>query len=515
MFRYRQISIRWILVIAVLASSMVASVVMAGGKKGLISQWEGDGDALDSRGSNDGTLEGDTTFVPGIDDNQAFSFDGTGDHVLVSDSPSLNPTKKITLAAWVQATGGQGQHRDIVSKDGEGTKRQYLLTASASNIFRAHVGFSSTTSNSCDFSTDFHLLDGGTPVVLGQWYHVAMTYDGSTLKLYVDGVQDGSCDVSGTMLITDEPVRIAGGASSGAPFHLRGVVDDARIYNSALSAKKVKKIHDKGRDVIKYDFNSLSGSNASPYTSSNGQDNWTSNGFKFGTPIPSWFVGVSQSLGFDGTEAFIFDRVGPGFGADASRLNDNSFSFKKMKKRSYIQADFGVGFWGNQFALGHDADEDGVIRKTDPAEIGPRIRIGCNNPLVGVQLVDAAANITKVSATEVSDGSGCGEWIRLRLVMDLKANNKQGSGSVWYQNLTRGDPGLQPVAGLQNINLALDKHAADASNPKKWDGMWTHMEGATNQLDNIVIDDGHKRRKGGSSDDSSSSSDDSSDDGSS
>ena len=99
--------------------------------------------------------------------------------------------------------------------------------------------------------------------------------------------------------------------------------------------------------------------------------------------------------------------------------------------------------------------------------------------------------------------------------MDLNANGKQGSGTVWYQNLTLRDPGLRPVPGLQNINLALDRHATDASNPKKWDEMWLHMEGATNQLDNIVIDDGHKPKKRGSSDDDSSGRSKSSDEGSS
>ena len=145
-----------------------------------------------------------------------------------------------------------------------------------------------------------------------------------------------------------------------------------------------------------------------------------------------------------------------------------------------------------------------MIRRSTSNEIGPRVQIGCNSPLVGVRLFDASGAVAaQAPITDVSDGGGCGEWIRLRLVIDLKANDKQGSGSVWYQNLTRGDPGLQPVPGLQNINLMLDRHATDASNPKKWDSMWLHMEGATNQLDNIVIDDGDKGKKRGSSDDDS------------
>ena len=189
---------------------------------------------------------------------------------------------------------------------------------------------------------------------------------------------------------------------------MRGVVDDVRIYDSALSAKKVKKIHDKGiKGLANYDFNALNGSDAPQFTNVEGQDNWTSNGFIFSDPIPSWFVGITDTLGFDGTEALRFQRIGSGFGADASRLNDESFKFKKMKKQSYLHADFG-----------YDANEDGVARKTDSTEIGPTLLIGCRNVSggeVGVRLIDAVGNTTLVPITVVSDGSGCGEWIRLRV----------------------------------------------------------------------------------------------------
>ena len=254
----RLTNLKWTWIIIILASLLVASVgiVSAHGANGgpdggpsLISLWEANGDALDSIGSNDGALVGGTLFASGVDD-QAFSFDGINDHVRVPDSSNLNPTTAITLAAWVQFTGKSGQNRDIVSKDGEGSNRQYLLTANTSNVFRAHVGFSSTTSNSCTNKSQFHFIDGGTAVELNQWYHVAMTYDGSSLKLYVDGVLDKSCDVSGTMLVTVEDVRIGGGSTAGPAFHLKGFVDDVRIYDSALTAKKIRNLHKHGQQRL-------------------------------------------------------------------------------------------------------------------------------------------------------------------------------------------------------------------------------------------------------------------------
>lgn len=193
-------------------------------------------------------------------------------------------------------------------------------------------------------------------------------------------------------------------------------------------------------------------------------------------------------MGFDGSAALRFQEVGAGVGTDASRLNDLAFAIPTLTgAETYIslQADFSVGFWGNQFALGYDANADDVIRSSTSDEIGPQIVIGSNSPLVGVQIRDANGGVTKVPIENVGSG---GDWIRLRLDIDLTAFGGQGAGNLFYQNLTTNDPSLQPVTGLQNINLDLSPSATDARNPALWNGFWLHFEGATNQLDNISVE---------------------------
>ena len=86
----------------------------------------------------------------------------------------------------------------------------------------------------------FHVFDGATDVLLDRWYHVAMTYDGSSLKLYVDGELDGSCSVSGTVITTTQPVRIGGGAPAGDPLHFKGLIDEVELFNRALSECEVR-----------------------------------------------------------------------------------------------------------------------------------------------------------------------------------------------------------------------------------------------------------------------------------
>ena len=79
------------------------------------------------------------------------------------------------------------------------------------------------------------------------WYHVAMTYDGTTFKLYVNGVLDGQHAASGPIAINTEPVRLGGGSDSGCiPYNLNGLLDEPAIYNRALSSSEIAAIYNAG-----------------------------------------------------------------------------------------------------------------------------------------------------------------------------------------------------------------------------------------------------------------------------
>ena len=74
-----------------------------------------------------------------------------------------------------------------------------------------------------------------------------MTYDGTDLKLYVDGNLDGSMSVSGPITITTQPVRLRGGAPLGTEqLFLQGLVDEAQVINRALTAAELKAIFNAG-----------------------------------------------------------------------------------------------------------------------------------------------------------------------------------------------------------------------------------------------------------------------------
>src|SRR5436309_14354020 len=74
----------------------------------LIHEWQGDGNADDSVGTNNGSLVGDTTFTTGMS-GQAFSFDGNGDDVQVPDDPSNYFSGSLTVDAWETTSDATAQ----------------------------------------------------------------------------------------------------------------------------------------------------------------------------------------------------------------------------------------------------------------------------------------------------------------------------------------------------------------------------------------------------------------------
>ena len=231
-----------------------------------------------------------------------------------------------------------------------------------------------------------------------------------------------------------------------------------------------------------YDFEGLTGSDMHPFTPLNGQDGWTEETFNAGNP-----TGVTETLSHDGSQSLRFQEVGPGYGSDASRINDSSWSFAPYsgtETNAYFQVDMLVGFWGGSYGVAHDANGNGLIRGSELGERGVRFVLGTQSN-VQFRLVDASGASTQASLA--GTGITGGDWVRVRVVMDLSANGGQGLGYVDAMILGAGPSNFAPVAGLQGVPLMLSSTATDASNPAMWDAMWLHFEGATYGIDNVEI----------------------------
>jgi len=199
----------------------------------LIGWWKLDGDiapgmAFDSSGyANHGTLMGDPTFVAGQVDN-ALDFDGNGDYVDCGNSTVLNSvTTSITVAAWIQVRTFDTTWQGILTK--------------GDNSWRIHRGSDSDNINWAISGHDPLSITGATNVNDGEWHHVAGVYDAAGKVLYVDGHVDASDTATGAIPSPGTSYNVNIGANAQQTGrHWSGLIDDARIYKRALSAKEIK-----------------------------------------------------------------------------------------------------------------------------------------------------------------------------------------------------------------------------------------------------------------------------------
>ena len=196
--------------------------------------------ALDYSGNNqNGAFIGGATLnqtgaLSGAGDSDTSPlFDGSTGYVQVPYSASLNPSK-FSVELWVNVTGGAGTNRSpITSRD---NLLGYIIYANTSNVWQFWIGNGSAW-----------VITGNTPVSLNTWTHLSMTYDGTTLRAYVNGVLSQSTTGS-LSLNTSRPLRIAAGVTESTPsLYFPGKVDEVAIYNYALSPTQVANHYNSGK----------------------------------------------------------------------------------------------------------------------------------------------------------------------------------------------------------------------------------------------------------------------------
>jgi len=178
--------------------------------------------AADSSGnSNTGTLFNGPAWAAG-QANGALSFDGVDDHVSIPNSPSLSPTNAMTLAAWVN-TRDVAATQQIIGKYSGTLGGPYFLRVQNPGAIRFRAGGVNLTS--------------GTVLTANTWYYVAGTYDGSQLRLYVNGTLRASVAASGAM--ADNGLNVNIGSLTNGGGYFKGLLDEVRLYGRALTAQEV------------------------------------------------------------------------------------------------------------------------------------------------------------------------------------------------------------------------------------------------------------------------------------
>jgi hypothetical protein len=203
---------------------------------GLVSWWAAEGNAADSFGGNNGILVGGVTFTNG-EVRQAFALNGTSQYVDVPNSASLNPTARITCEAWVYLEQYPASVTSpVIKKAGEGLAAQhgYSLEISSGGVnFGVYVG--GAWANDADT----------VPLTLNQWTHLAGVYDGTNVSLYVNGNLAALLHAPGSITSSGNDLHIGHDASNPNRY-LNGLIDEASVYNTALSAAQVQAIYNAG-----------------------------------------------------------------------------------------------------------------------------------------------------------------------------------------------------------------------------------------------------------------------------
>ena len=209
---------------------------------GMVAWWQAEGNALDSVGTNNGTWNGTSGYTNG-EVNQAFNFNGDAgaSYVLVPDAPALRFTNAMTVEAWVNLKTFMGANaREIVSKFGGPYFNQASYTFSidpatqeAYFIVIAYAGGTSTT------------VYSSTTIPPNQWVHLAGTYDGSTVNIYVNGQLSGTTPWTQGIFPGDNPLVIGCTLQDGSvpTSFFNGQIDEVSLYNRALSSNEIAAIY--------------------------------------------------------------------------------------------------------------------------------------------------------------------------------------------------------------------------------------------------------------------------------
>ena len=156
----------------------------------------------------------------------ALSFDGVNDWVTVASTPLLNLTTGMTLEAWVFPTATTGT-RDILIKEGSNVDIYNLYARNGQGLPEANV-----------FVGGSNRTAPGTALAPNVWTHLAGTFDGNTLRLFINGAQAASAAASGAVSTSTGALRIGGNSLWGEYF--QGRLDEIRVYNRALTQSEIQ-----------------------------------------------------------------------------------------------------------------------------------------------------------------------------------------------------------------------------------------------------------------------------------
>jgi YD repeat-containing protein len=190
---------------------------------------EGEGATLtDLAGENDGELKNGAEWAGAGKFGGAMRFDGKDDIVTVPDSDDLDFTTAFTLEAWVRPEE-RNVWSSVLTKE-RGGSLSYQIHAEGPGRPAAYI----------DTSEGAPAVTGEDALPVKTWSHLALTYDEEELRLYVNGELEGTSPGAGSVTTSAGPLQIGGNVVWGEDDSYKGLIDEVRLYDRALSEKEIE-----------------------------------------------------------------------------------------------------------------------------------------------------------------------------------------------------------------------------------------------------------------------------------
>jgi hypothetical protein len=157
----------------------------------------------------------------------ARGFDGTHKYLLIETDTTLYLTNQFTFEAWIKIpTTVDSANRVIFGKGKDNLTTAYQLSLTTAGKLHIYM----------DNDTSTVGLESDDVLQSGRWNHVAATYNGSDLRLFINGTESGSASVSKHILNSAEPLYIGKSLTNSADSYFNGEIDEVRISSIARTA---------------------------------------------------------------------------------------------------------------------------------------------------------------------------------------------------------------------------------------------------------------------------------------
>lgn len=202
----------------------------------IVGLWHLNGNVLDSSGNDNHGISFNTTSINGLWDTNALYFNGSNSYAIIDDSFINNPSK-LTISAWFKKIGEGDTYECVIHKGPNYTigASEYWLGVDISNYLTATIGA----------NTGVGWDAGKTNIIaeLDKWYHLLATWDGSVVKVYVNGDFELEYALD-DYLTTQSPTRF-GASTNGLNYQFNGFIEEVIIWDRYFNQEEVLNLFEK------------------------------------------------------------------------------------------------------------------------------------------------------------------------------------------------------------------------------------------------------------------------------